>query len=376
MWKDTQCVHSGIDSSLTGGGVNTPVFTSSAFEYMDSEEVVYPRYFNTPNQTAVERKMCALEGAEGAVLFSSGMAAISTTLLTLLDPGDHMVMMDSVYGGTHALVDDVVTRVGIRSAFVPSSVEAIEKAIQSRTRVIFLESPTNPTLEVVDIAAIANLAKGRGIVTVIDNTFATPINQTPIDLGIDVVVHSGTKYLSGHSDICCGIALASADRSANIRKMACHLGGSLNAMTCYLVERSLKTLALRVERQSENAARIAAFLESDDRVRKVNYPGLRSSPGHETARQQMKAFGGMLSFELDDLVAPDRFLRRLRLIQPAVSLGGVETLIASPTATSHAKISAEDRKRIGITDRLLRLSAGIEHVDDLIEDIENALGGA
>jgi cystathionine beta-lyase len=375
MRKDTQCVHSGIDSRINGGGVNTPIFTSSAFEYMDSA-VIYPRYFNTPNQTVVEAKMCALEGAEGAVLFSSGLAAISTTLLTLLAPGDHMVMMDSVYGGTHALVDDVLTRGGIRSTFVASSVEAIESAIQTGTRVIFIESPTNPTLEVVDIAAIATLARGRGIVTVIDNTFATPINQTPIELGIDVVVHSGTKYLSGHSDICCGIALASAERAAAIRKMACHLGGSLNATTCYLVERSLKTLALRVERQSENAARIAAFLESEGRVAKVHYPGLRSSPGHQTAGRQMKAFGGMLSFELAEEVAPERFLRRLKLIKPAVSLGGVETLISSPTATSHAKISAEDRERIGISDRLLRLSAGIEHVDDLIADIETALGEA
>jgi cystathionine beta-lyase len=363
-----------LDRKTAGGGVNTPIYTSAAFEYMDRDDTLYPRYFNTPNQTAVEEKMCALEGAEGATLFSSGMAAISTTLLSLLKPGDHVVMLDSVYGGTHAFIQDVFDRLGIDCTFVRTDVTAIEQAIVPRTRVIFIESPTNPMLEVIDIRAVAALSERHDIVTVIDNTFATPINQKPIALGIDVVVHSGTKYLGGHSDLCCGAVVTSIEYSRQIRRMACHLGGCLNAMTCYLIERSLKTLAVRVERQSANAGRIAAYLATDGRVAKVNYPGLTSFPGYETARAQMAAFGGMLSFELAQAVAPNPFLRRLELIRPAVSLGGVETLISSPTATSHAKISARDRERIGITDRLLRLSVGIEHVDDLIEDLEQALG--
>jgi len=375
MRKETSCVQSGSYHDRETGGVNTPIFTSSAFEYL-GRETVYPRYFNTPNQTAVEQKMCALEGAGGAVLFSSGMAAISTTLLTLMKPGDHVVMLDAVYGGTHALVADNFERLGLAYTFVPTRVDAVEQALTPRTRVVFIESPTNPLLEVIDVLGVAELAKRRGAVSIIDNTFATPINQNPISLGIDVVVHSGTKYLGGHSDICCGIVLASLDRSREIRRMACHLGGSVNAATCYLIERSLKTLALRVERQSQNAGRIAAYLERHRKVRRVNYPGLESFAGREIAMRQMKTFGGMLSFELDDGEASERFLRRLRLIRPAVSLGGVETIISSPKATSHAKISPEDRRRIGITDGLLRLSVGIEHVDDLIEDLEQALQDA
>ena len=376
MQRETRCIHSGLYRDSDTGGMNTPIFTSSAFAYLDRDAIVYPRYFNTPNQSAVEKKMCALEGAGGAVLFSSGMAAISTTLLALLASGDHMVILDAVYGGTHAFVDDEFQRLGLTHTFVPTEVAAIERALTPRTRVIFIESPTNPLLEVIDIRAVAELAQGRGILTVIDNTFATPINQNPIELGIDVVVHSGTKYLGGHSDICSGVALSSGEISDRIRRTACHLGGSLNAITCYLIERSLKTLSLRVERQSRNAARIATFLDAHAKVRRVNYPGLPTFPGHATAKAQMKAFGGMLSFELAPEVRPDRFQQRLELIRPAVSLGGVETIISSPRETSHAKISAGDRERIGITDRLLRLSTGVEHADDLIADLEQALDEA
>ena len=375
MKTETNCVHGGHYEDREARGVNTPIFTSSAFEYLDRKEPYYPRHFNTPNQTAVEQKMCSLEGACGAVLFSSGMAAISTTFLTLLRTGDHVVMLDAVYGGTHAFVTNMFVNFGIDYTFVPTNVVAIEDALKPRTRAIFIESPTNPLLEVIDIRAVAELGQRNNVVTVIDNTFATPINQNPIPLGIDVVVHSGTKYLGGHSDICCGIVLASVERTNKIRKTACHLGGSLNATSCYLIERSLKTLALRVERQSDNAMAIAAFLETHKSVRTVNYPGLKSFSRHEIARTQMKKFGGMLSFELADQIMLDRFLRRLELIKPAVSLGGVETIISSPAVTSHAKVSNEDRKRIGITDKLLRLSVGIEHVEDLCADLRQAFDG-
>jgi cystathionine beta-lyase/cystathionine gamma-synthase len=374
MNRETTSVQAGTYRDKATGGMNTPIFTSSSFEYLDREHFPYPRYFNTPNQEAVVRKLCALENAEDGVLFSSGMAAVSTAVLTFAGAGDHVVMLDELYGGTHAFATDTFDRLGIRYTFVDTDAEAVSQAMTPTTRVIVIESPTNPLMGIIDIRRVVESAESRGITTIFDNTFATPINQTPLALGIDVVVHSGTKYLGGHSDLCCGVAVASRERTDRIRATARHLGGSLNALTCYLLERSLKTLALRVERQTQNASRIAAFLVEHRAVRKVNYPGLPGFRGHETARSQMTGFGAMLSFELDEgLVPPATFLRRLQLIRPAISLGGVETIICSPSETSHAKISAEERHRIGITDALLRLSVGIEHVDDLISDLTQAL---
>ncbi len=374
MRKETECVHSGKYRDHATGGTNTPIFTSSAYEYMDREETLYPRYFNTPNQEAVVQKLCALEEAEDGILFSSGMAAISTAVLSLAGSGDHVVMLDELYGGTHAFATDTFDRFGIRYAFAATDADSVAQAVMPETKVIVIESPTNPLLGIIDIRRVADFARGRGIATIIDNTFASPVNQNPIALGIDVVVHSGTKYLGGHSDLCCGAALASAAIVERIRAMGRSLGGSLNAITCYLLERSLKTLALRVERQCANAAKIASFLASHQGVQRVNYPGLHNFKGHLIAKSQMRAFGGMLSFELDgDAKRAAAFLRSLKIITPAVSLGGVETLICSPAQTSHSKISAEERRRIGISDSLLRLSAGIENVDDLIEDIGNAL---
>ena len=374
MNKATKCVHAGTYHDPKTGGVNTPIFTSSSFEYVDRENVHYPRYFNTPNQEAVIQKLCSLEGGEDGVLFSSGMAAISTTLLTFVGAGDHVVLLDELYGGTHAFATDMFCDLGIEFSFVPSTVEAIEQAVTPSTKVIVIESPTNPLLNVIDIARVADFARKSGIKTIIDNTFATPINQTPIYLGVDVVVHSGTKYLGGHSDLCCGVALASSGHAAKIRSRACHLGGSLNATTSYLLERSLKTLALRVEQQSDNALDMAQFLSEHPAINKVNYPGLKGFPGHTVAKKQMRKYGGMLSFELDNSRnETSEFLSRLQFIRSAVSLGGVETLICSPTRTSHEKMSVDERKRVGISDGLLRLSVGIEHVDDLIADIELAL---
>jgi len=307
-------------------------------------------------------------------VFSSGMAAISTTVLSLAQCGEHVVMLDELYGGTHAFATDTFDRFGIRYSFAATDADSVIRAALPETKVIVIESPTNPLLGILDIRQVAEFARSRGIATVIDNTFASPVNQNPIGFGIDVVVHSGTKYLGGHSDLCCGIALTSAALTERIRRMARHLGGSLNAITCYLLERSLKTLVLRVEKQSANALRIAEFLAAHSAVRKVNYPGLPGFKGHSIARSQMSGFGGMLSFELNgDSGFPTPFLRCLKLITPAVSLGGVETLICCPAQTSHSKISAEERRRIGINDSLLRLSVGIEDADDLIEDLDKAL---
>ncbi len=374
MKKDTQCVHSGTLADPKTRGVNTPIFTSSVFEYLGMPENVYPRYFNTPNQKAIIEKLCALENAENGLVFSSGMAAISTVIFSFLQSGDHVILQRDIYGGTHHFASAEFERFGIKHSFVSNKATDIERAIQPNTKIIYIESPSNPLLLITDIEAVAQVAKSRKIMTVIDNTFATPINQNPLDLGIDIVVHSGTKYIGGHSDICCGVALASDELIATIKKSAANFGGSLNAFTCYLVERSLKTLAIRVAKQNANAHTIARHLETNVNIERVYYPGLETHADYEVAAKQMKDFGGMLSFELKgQRVESPRFLSKLELIKPALSLGGVETIICSPAQTSHLKMSDDNRAELGITDHLLRLSVGIEDPDDLIADIENAL---
>ena len=287
MRKETQCVHSGAIKDTINGGVMSPIFTSTAFNYLDRELVAYPRYFNTPNQNAIVTKVCALEGTEDGVLFSSGMAAMSTAILAFAQAGDHVVMMDELYGGTHAFATSEFPRLGITCAFAATDADSVCREVKENTKVIVIESPTNPLLSVIDIRKVAAFARERGVLTIIDNTFATPIYQNPHLVGIDVVIHSGTKYLGGHSDICCGIAVTTKEKAARIRKTALSLGGSLNATTCALLERSLMTLALRIGRQTENAGRLAHYLEQHAKVRKVNYPGLASSSYHELAKSQM-----------------------------------------------------------------------------------------
>ena len=374
MEKDTQCVHSGTIVDPVTQGLNTPVFTSSSFGYMDVSENVYPRYFNTANQDAVVKKLAALEKAERGLLFSSGMAAISTVILSTVNAGDHVVIQRDIYGGTHHFATADFGRLGIEFTFVGNTAEEFENAIRSNTRLIYIETPSNPLLMVTDIEAVVQAARSKGILSAIDNTFATPINQTPFELGIDMVIHSGTKYLGGHSDICCGAVLTSRKCFDRIKATAVNLGGSLNATTCYLLERSLKTIGIRVERQNQNALVIATWLRKHPKVKKVYYPGLETHPGFDIARRQMAGFGGMLSFELDeDSLSPDQFVRGLELITPALSLGGVETIICAPAVTSHVKLSQAEREELGITDGLFRLSVGIENVDDLLDDLDRAL---
>jgi cystathionine beta-lyase len=374
MEKDTQCVHSGTIVDPVTRGLNTPVFTSSSFGYMDVSENIYPRYFNTANQDAVIEKLAALEKAERGLLFSSGMAAISTVILSTVNAGDHVVMQRDIYGGTHHFATADFGRLGIEFTFVNNTAEEFENAIRSNTRLIYIETPSNPLLMVTDIEAIVQAARSKGILSAIDNTFATPINQTPFELGIDIVIHSGTKYLGGHSDLCCGAVLTSRKCFDRIKATAVNLGGSLNATTCYLLERSLKTIGIRVERQNQNALVIATWLRKHPKVKKVYYPGLETHPGFNIARKQMAGFGGMLSFELDEgSLSPDQFVRGLELITPALSLGGVETIICAPAVTSHVKLSPTEREELGITDGLFRLSAGIENVDDLLDDLDRAL---
>ena len=374
MKKQTQCVHSGTYRDSGTKGVNTPIFTSSSFEYMDRGENVYPRYNNTPNQKAVIKKLCALENAEDGLIFSSGMAAISTAIFSVLGKGDHLVLQKDIYGGTHHFATAEFKRFGIAFDFVSNQMEDIERAVQDDTRVIYIETPSNPLLLITDIKAVADYAKSKQILTIMDNTFATPINQNPLDLGIDIVIHSGTKYIGGHGDICCGAALASKKLIAGMKSTAANLGGSLNATTCYLIERSLKTLGLRVERQNQNAMTIANYLQDHPFVKRVYYPGLKNHSGYETASKQMRGFGGMVSFELDDAhVDQLLFLKKLKMIRPALSLGGVETIVCVPVATSHEKTTAGERAELGITDALLRLSVGIEDTDDIIADITQAM---
>ena len=373
MKKNTRCVHSGSYMDGSAGGLNTPIFTSSSFQYLDVSENIYPRYYNTPNQKTVVEKLCALENAEDGLLFSSGMAAISTVMLALLKKGDHVILQRDIYGGTHHFVTSEFEKFGISFTFVSNDPQEFENAIGKNTALIFIESPSNPLLLITDIDAVCQIARANDILCVIDNTFATPINQNPLDFGIDIVIHSGTKYLGGHSDLCCGAALSSQSLIEKIKFSASNFGGSLNALTCYMLERSLKTLGIRIGKQNRNAHVLGQYLQTHPKVKKVNYPGLKDHPGFEIAKRQMRQFGGMLSFELDErAIDPTRFLKKLRLITPALSLGGVETIICSPAATSHAKISDEERAELGITPGLLRLSVGIEDTADLMADIEQA----
>jgi cystathionine beta-lyase/cystathionine gamma-synthase len=372
--KSTKCVHSGTYADAKTRGVNSPIFTSTAFEYLNSELLIYPRSYNTPNQEVLVKKLCALENGEDGLVFSSGMAAISSTILALLKPGDHAIFQNDIYGGTHHFVSCDMARFGIDFSFADDKqMGDLSKVIKPNTKLIYIESPSNPLLKIIDLRAIAKFGKAKNIITVIDNTFATPITQNPIDLGIDVVVHSATKYISGHSDIMAGAVISTQKIIKQIKDTAINFGGNLNASTCALIERSLKTLAIRVEKQCENAGALAAHFEKHPKLKSIYYPGLKSHKGHEIALQQMSAFGAVVSLELNEIHNRENFLRHLNIITPALSLGGVESTICAPACTSHSKISAEERMAAGIRDGLLRLAVGIENVKDLINDIEQAL---
>jgi cystathionine beta-lyase len=375
MKLDTKCVHSGTFIDQQTRGINTPIFTSTAYEYLGTDSRLYPRYFNITNQRVVIEKLADLEHCEDGVLFSSGMAAISTVIMSFLKPGDHAVIQDDIYGGAHALVTDILSGLNIDFTFAPAEAESIIECIIPRTKLVYIESPTNPLLKIIDIGKVGTFCKSRGIISIIDNTFASPINQNPSQFGIDIIVHSGTKYLGGHSDLSCGAALGEKEPIKKITKTALNFGGNLNAQSCYLLERSMKTLSLRMRRQTENAGIIALFLSQHPQVKSVNYPGLPQFKGHSIAKSQMSGFGAMLSFEIYDTPgSAHQFMDKLSLITPALSLGGVDTTICDPATTSHQKVSSDVRKRLGITDGLMRLSVGIEDCEDLITDLSNALG--
>jgi cystathionine beta-lyase len=369
----TRCIHAGTLHDATTDGVCSPIHVSSAFAFPNrSGENIYPRYFNSPNQRAVCVKIAALEQGGDALAFGSGMAAISTTLLALLNPGDHAVFQADLYGGTLQLVSQQLERLGIAVTRV-GEVDGFAAAIRPETRLIYVESPSNPLLRCVDLAAIATLGHERGLLTVIDNTFATPFNQTPLTAGFDLVIHSATKYLNGHSDANAGFVVGASELIDRIRPAATHFGGMLDARTCERVERGMKTLALRMERHNVNALTLAMFLSCHPVVKTVHYPGLHGHPDHSVASRQMRGYGGMLSFEVEAQCNPRIVLDQLRLAAPALSLGGVETLVCIPANTSHRELTAGQRATLGITDGLIRVSVGVENIDDLIADFAQSL---
>jgi cysteine-S-conjugate beta-lyase len=368
----TLCIHAGTHLDKSTGGACSPIFPSTAYAFPNAaNENFYPRYFNTPNQRVIERKMAALEKGEAALVFGSGLAAISTLLFAYLKPGDHALFQTDLYGGTFLLVQEL-TRFGIAISFARTA-EELASSLRPETKVVYVESPSNPLLRVVDLAAIGQLGRDAGVLTVADNTFATPINQNPLELGVQVVLHSGTKYLNGHSDLNAGVIVSSAEVIQRTTEYAVNHGGMLDAHACSLLERGMKTLALRVKQHNENASRLAEFLLRHPAVAAVNYPGLPSHPDAAMAAGQMRGFGGMLSFELRDATRVDAMLAAFRLVLPALSLGGVESLVCVPSRTSHRKMSREERARAGISDGLVRVSVGIEDIQDLLADFARAL---
>ncbi len=378
----TLAVHAGQHPDRATGALTTPIYQTSTFVYggfdrgrriFAGEEAgyVYTRVQN-PTTEAVEAKLAALEGGEAAVAFSSGMAAIAALVLTLLEPGDEIVYLGPLYGGTEGLFYDLVRRYGI--AIKDATDGSLAEAVGPRTRMVYVETPANPTLRIHDLAEVARVARAHGLVSVADNTFATPVFTRPLELGIDLVVHSATKYLSGHGDLVAGAvvgpkALLEPLRAEGLR----HLGGVLGPFEAFLLLRGMKTLPLRMAAHAEGAFRVARFLEAHPAVRRVFYPGLESHPGHAVAARQMRAFGGMVALDLGSERAARAFLDGLTLFAQAVSLGDVDSLATHPYSTTHQLVDEAVRRRQGVTPGLVRLSVGIEDPEDLIEDLERAL---
>ncbi len=381
----TKAVHAGEAREKAGNAVTTPIFQTSTYAFRDSHELIeymeghvereeYGRYGN-PTQRVAERKLAALDGGEAALLFSTGMCAITTTLLAMLGRGSHLVLTEDGYRRTRQFCRTFLQRLNIDYTFVETgNYEALEAAIRPTTRLIFSESPTNPHLRVMDLDRLADIGRKRQVKIAIDSTFATPYNQRPLDFGIDLVFHSATKYFGGHNDLMAGVVVGSRGLVAAIRDTQAMLGGITDPHTSYLLVRGLKTLGIRMRQQNENGMVVARFLEGHPRVRRVYYPGLSSHPDYKVACEQMKGFGGVVSFELDgDLKTTSAFIDRLNIPYIAPSLGGVETLIEQPALMSYYEMASEDRAAIGIADELVRLSLGVEDADDLIADLHQAL---
>jgi cystathionine beta-lyase/cystathionine gamma-synthase len=375
---ETQLIHAGEPRPRIAGAIAMPIFQSAMFESAGEtsyHDIKYIRLNNTPNHRVLHDKIAALEGAEAGLVTASGMAAISTTLFTLLSAGDHLLAQSCLYGGTHDLVSRDFARFGIEVDFIDADDPSSWKAkLRPKTRAFYVEAMTNPLLEVADLHGVVGFAREHGLVSIIDNTFATPVNFRPLEVGFDLSLHSATKFLNGHSDIVGGAVAGRADMIERITHRLNHLGGSMDPHAAFLLGRGLKTLALRVGYQNQSALRIAQFLESHPAVRRVNYAGLESHPRHSRARELFAGFGGVLSFELrGSMERAEDLLRKTALAVVAPSLGGVETLLTRPAATSHAGLAREDRLRLGISDTLIRMSVGIEATEDITEDLAQAL---
>lgn len=366
----TLCVHAGELKDEQFGGAISPLFPSTSYAFNNVEISQYPRYFNTPNQRGLAKKIAALEGAEAGMIFGSGMAAISTALMSHLESGDHVVFQNDLYGGTRNFVKHEFPKFGIEFSFTSGMTpNDFEKEIRKNTKGIYIETPSNPTLKIIDLKEISNLAKAHGLWSMIDNTFASPVNQNPIAFGIDIVLHSATKYLGGHSDICAGAVLGTQASIERLFLSAKNFGGSLSDYTVWLLERSIKTLFLRVQAQNTNAKKLAEFLEKESWIDQVFYPGLSNHPNHELAKKQMQGYGGMLSFNLNAQLDAKKFLLDLQLIKPTMSLAGIESTALSPHLTSHALLTEEERIAQGIGSQMIRFSTGIEAFEDLKSDL-------
>ena len=375
---ETRVIHSGELKPRIEGAVNMPIFQSSTFEYGGEEsyeDVRYVRLNNTPNHLVLHRKFADLEGGEAALVTSSGMAAITTTLLTVLSSGDHLLLQEGLYGGSHSFITEDLERFGISHDFIDADrADSWESKLRPNTRAVYAESITNPLIQVPDLPAIVDFAQRKGLISIVDNTFCTPVNFRPLELGFDLCVHSATKYLNGHSDIAAGAIIGSAKLIDRVKSQLGHLGGTLDPHACFLLHRGLKTLVLRVNHQNRSALEVARFLESHAAVAEVHHPGLESHPQHERAQSLFSGFGGMLSFELrGGLAASNALLQKLEVPLIAPSLGGVETLVTLPATTTHAGIVREERLRLGISDSLIRVSIGIEATEDIIDDFRQAL---
>ena len=370
---NTICTHVGQVKDEQFGGSVSPIYPGTSYEYIDKEIDRYPRYSSTPNQEYLAKKISALEETEDAIILGSGMAAISTSLLAFLNSGDHIVLQNDIYGGTRNLVEAQFKRYGIQYSFTDGlDVQSFEKEIKPNTKAIYIETPSNPLLKLVDIKKIADLSKSKNLISFIDNTFATPLIQKPHKLGIDIILHSATKYFGGHSDICAGAVAASTEHREIIWNLSKNIGGSLSDYTAWLLERSMKTLSVRFFAQQKNAEQLSKYLTECRFIDKVYYPGLEEHPNHEIAKKQMTGFGAVISFELNKKVDPKTFLKSLKMINPSMSFAGVESTMLSPAETSHYLLTPEDRLVQGITDNLIRFSVGIEDVPDIQNDIEQA----
>jgi len=375
---ETKLIHAGEPEPLINGAVSMPIFQSSTFEYAGQtsyDELKYIRLNNTPNHVALHQKLASLENAEAALVTASGMAAITTALLTILSSGDHFLAQGCLYGGTHEFISKDLAALGISFDFIDGDdPDSWKHKLRPNTKVIYVETMTNPLLQVADLKAVVKFAKEHGLISLIDNTFASPINFRPPEWGFDLSIHSCTKYLNGHSDIVAGAVIGHGDLIEKITHKLNHLGGSLDPHACFLLQRGIKTLAVRMKYQSESALKIAKFLEDQQMTVKVNYPGLESHPQHQRASELFDGFSGMLSFELKgDVDAAERFIQNTTLPISAPSLGGVETLITRPATTSHSGMSQEDRQALGISNSLIRVSVGIEATEDLLADFKQAL---